>query len=891
MSPKPCTRLLGVFAAALLSAANLGCGGASATPPPPLPVSLSLDNTSAMVEESAAQPFTATVVNDANAAGVKWTVSCSANVCGTVTPGATASGVATTYTAPGPPASDLTVTLKATSVADPTKSTSATITVPALSVSLSTTSSTVQVAAMFAINGTVNNDPTGGNLNWSLLENGAACSPGCGTLAPASGTSTTYTAPTTPPNSNMTVTVTGTSATDTTKSASATLLVPSVGITVAPSSPTVLATQNTGLTATLVNDKSNAGVNWTVSCPTAPCGDVSKSMTLSGIATNYTATVPPNDVQVTVTATSIANSNAVATALVNVPAIVVSVVQPASGIIPINGKPSFTATVSNDFTNELNWTVTQNGTDCSPACGTMNPGSTLSQGSSVLNGPATLPANPSVSVNAVSKTDPTKFNSAAITLTNGTVQLIPAELNFSCKLNSTLNPCPPPAQSVALTNTGAAALPITSIATTGPFSVTHNCGSSVAVAGTCSISVTFTSKLVGTHSGTLVLTDGSSDSPQQVSLQGRVFQFRPAVQAKADLAVTNSAAVPVPTGNNVVGTRVLQLVDASRQDPYVANGGARQLAIRVWYPVSSHSNELCKPSEYTSPKVWTYFAQLVGVAPFPVTTNSCLGAPLAEGAHPVVLLTPGYTGTSSDYTFLTEELASRGYVVMAVNHTYEATAVEFPDGRLVKSHVGSHLGGPLPRDHGSLASALEAREKDLKFVLGEIALLNSRRGSPFEGRLDLTKVAVAGHSLGGLTALLAGIEDPRIKAMILMDSVLPDVLPGRTSKPVLMLAADRTQWATNECELWKDLNGPRMAVSLQGTEHVALSDWIWLTKDAVKTGSMGPQKTMSALRDYIGSFLDANLRGEPANALLTGPSATYPDAKVFTHDQGLCGMR
>jgi hypothetical protein len=43
--------------------------------------------------------------------------------------------------------------------------------------------------------------------------------------------------------------------------------------------------------------------------------------------------------------------------------------------------------------------------------------------------------------------------------------------------------------------------------------------------------------------------------------------------------------------------------------------------------------------------------------------------------------------------------------------------------------------------------------------------------------------------------------------------------------------------------------GPRLAVSLQGTEHVALSDWIWLAKDAVQTGPMGPQKTMSAVRD------------------------------------------
>jgi hypothetical protein len=46
---------------------------------------------------------------------------------------------------------------------------------------------------------------------------------------------------------------------------------------------------------------------------------------------------------------------------------------------------------------------------------------------------------------------------------------------------------------------------------------------------------------------------------------------------------------------------------------------------------------------------------------------------------------------------------------------------------------------------------------------------NARSGSPLAGRLDLTKVAVAGHSCGGLEALLAG-ADPRVKAVVSLDS-------------------------------------------------------------------------------------------------------------------------
>jgi len=839
------------------------------------------------------------------------------------------------------------------------------------------------------INGTVNNDPSGGNMNWTLLRNGSACSPACGTIDTASGTATTYTAPAAPPASDMTVTVTGTSATDTSKSASATLLVPSVGITVAPATQTVLGTKSTGLTATLVNDPSNAGVTWTVSCSPTPCGDVSQPQTLSGIATTYTAPGPPaSDLQVTVTAMSVTNHNAMASAVVTVPAIVidvepqtdpkviatttqkltftvtndptnggvtwtvqcsatdcgsvspstssgttgsvtytapplsvndlavsvtatsatnpansgtaavtvpailVSAVSPPSGIIPIGGTPQFTATVSYDPTGQgMKWTLTQNGADCTPGCGTITTPSPTS-GTATFHGPAAMPANPSVSVNAVSITDQTKTSSASITLTNGKVQLIPADLSFSCKLGGRFNTCPPPSQNVTLTNTGALALSVTSISATGPFLQTNNCGSNLQPAGMCTIAVTFHPSIVGTFNSALKFADDSSDSPQQVMLVGvaRPPKLGNETMARAELATTNSAAVPPPTGNSVVGTRVVNLIDSGRQDPYAADGSRRELAIRLWYPVSSHSNQTCKSAEYTSPRILKYFGQLLGVAPFPVATNSCQEAEVAEGVHPVVLFTPGYTATSSDYTFLMEDLASRGYVVGVIDHTYEATAVEFPGGRIVRSRVGSHLGGTLLRDRNSLEFALDVRQKDLTFALEELARLNSQRGSPFAGKLDLAAIALAGHSLGGLTALVSGVSDPHIKAIILMDPMLPDVLPGRTSKPVLILTADRKQWAANECGLWSNLQGPRLTIILQGTEHVALSDWIWLTKDAVQTGPMGPQKTMSAIRDYVAGFLDTNLRGEPGNPLLGGPSIEYPDALIGAPQQRLlCG--
>jgi subtilase family protein/centrosomal CEP192-like protein len=79
---------------------------------------------------------------------------------------------------------------------------------------------------------------------------------------------------------------------------------------------------------------------------------------------------------------------------------------------------------------------------------------------------------------------------------------------------------PSAAQPVTLTNSGGAALSISSIATAGDFSQANNCGSSVAAGANCTISVTFTPTQTGVRSGSLTITDSASTSPQVVALSG-----------------------------------------------------------------------------------------------------------------------------------------------------------------------------------------------------------------------------------------------------------------------------------------------------------------------------------------------------------------------------------
>jgi len=525
-------------------------------------------------------------------------------------------------------------------------------------------------------------------------------------------------------------------------------------------------------------------------------------------------------------------------------------------------------------------------------------GSSIAPGTSCTINVTFNPAQIGARTANLSVTDNAPGSPQTVRLTGvGTVvQVNPASLSFGAVPVGTSNTA-----STTLTNTGSTALSITGIviagADTDEFGQTNTCGTGLGAGKSCAITVTFAPKEKGNDSAQVSVSDNGGSSPQQVSLSGagcvweivnshRKCLTTASAAVQATLAKSRSATVPSVTGANRVGTRIIDLVDSSRIDPLATNGLNRELLGRFWYPASAEQG--CKLADYTSSGVWNYFAALTGLPLPAVTTNSCMDAAIADGEHPVIVFTHGYTGTFTDYTFLFEDLASRGYVVFSIDHTYEATAVEFPDERLVKSRVGSHLTNSWQTDEQTVSSALSVRLDDLKFVVDELERLNTSTGTAFAGRLDLTRLALAGHSLGGLATWLGVQRDARFKAAVMLDPYLPDIPVGSTETPIMLLTMGREQRNENECQLWSDLRGPRVAVNLRGAEHVTPSDLVWLAKGAIKTSPTGPEKTIEALRDYIAAFLDKNVRGRPLDPLLTGPSSIFPDAEITTQTQLLC---
>ena len=96
------------------------------------------------------------------------------------------------------------------------------------------------------------------------------------------------------------------------------------------------------------------------------------------------------------------------------------------------------------------------------------------------------------------------------------VSLSPASLTFASQTVGTTSA----AQTVTLTNTGTAALTLSSIAASGNYAQTNTCGTSLAANASCTISVTFMPTASGSLTGAITLTDNAASSPQAVALSG-----------------------------------------------------------------------------------------------------------------------------------------------------------------------------------------------------------------------------------------------------------------------------------------------------------------------------------------------------------------------------------
>lgn len=321
------------------------------------------------------------------------------------------------------------------------------------------------------------------------------------------------------------------------------------------------------------------------------------------------------------------------------------------------------------------------------------------------------------------------------------------------------------------------------------------------------------------------------------------------------------AEVPAPTGEHLVG----------RTDTTVA-AGDRELPVSVWYPAAAPAI----PAHYVPASSRVAAAQLATAAALwlhePAAAPAMLGGTVAAGqdapvetevgAMPVVVYSPGLGTPRWLASGLASDLASRGYIVIGVDHPGETPAVEL-HGKVV-------VGAPPAYDDAEyMRRALDIRVADVRLVLDELAML------PVVGpHVDLDRIAVAGHSYGGLTAVATMRADHRVRAGVVLDG--PAGWTGNTAverdgvdRPVLMLGSGDMLHAS-----WIRFASASRAFTLgtiRGAGHYAATDLPALAPSSVLCGTLAADRASAITRSVVGGFLDQRLRRASA------PAPSWPE--------------
>jgi dienelactone hydrolase len=349
--------------------------------------------------------------------------------------------------------------------------------------------------------------------------------------------------------------------------------------------------------------------------------------------------------------------------------------------------------------------------------------------------------------------------------------------------------------------------------------------------------------------------------------------------------------LPEPTGPRPVGTTSLHLTDLSRPDPWAAGVSARELMVSLWYPAAPAGGRTARYMTPAESQLQLTSRGITGVPPdalSAVRTNAVTDATPAgrQRALPLVVLSPGFTNSRSTLTALAEDLASHGYVVAGIDHTYESFATAFPDGRVATCLARQ----ARQRGTGSQEKVAAGRAADVSFVLGE--LTGAHRAWPGTGLIDPSRIAMAGHSAGGAAAIAAMLADSRIRAGIDMDGATAAAIPDEgLSRPFLFLGKQSnytpgsggavTTWERD----WKHLTGWKRWLLVAGAIHASFTDLALLAEQiGIDIGAALPgSRSLDITRAYVRAFFDQHLRARP-QALLDQPSPRYPEVTFCSPD-------
>ena len=395
----------------------------------------------------------------------------------------------------------------------------------------------------------------------------------------------------------------------------------------------------------------------------------------------------------------------------------------------------------------------------------------------------------------------------------------------------------------------------------------------------------------------------------------------PALYAQATFVL------PAPTGPHAVGTTSWHVIDSSRAETFTSSPARREVRVTGWYPAATSTHRAGARAPYLRETLTEAraFASAIGSPGVfdnlaSVETHSIVDDAIATGATrlPVLVFSHGYTGLTSAYTSLLEDLASHGYIVLSIAHTYEVVATTLANGVVVTmlDSAGAmrqgikdvlnewsdedstmarstrttsedeklrilrgYLGG-IPKT----VDAIDRWVKDTKLVLDDLPTRHAlRTAGRLARRANMTRIGVFGHSMGGVVAGQFCVEDSRCRAGLNLDGIPQSgtMIDAKVKRPFLMVYSQRPGRLGASDPIYRRGASPYYRVDVDGARHADFSDmnfWGGPLKKFGIVGDIAPERAAEVTRLVVREYFDQELRGK-ASPWLAG-KIKLPDARA-----------
>ncbi|MCF7929912.1 MAG: dienelactone hydrolase family protein [Acholeplasmataceae bacterium] len=341
--------------------------------------------------------------------------------------------------------------------------------------------------------------------------------------------------------------------------------------------------------------------------------------------------------------------------------------------------------------------------------------------------------------------------------------------------------------------------------------------------------------------------------------------------------------IPSPTGDYLIGTESFVIEDQNRYELYSDQSNEfRKIKIQIWYPAQMVEGYQRAPWLEDGQVVARALSKDTGLPFFVldhaanIMSNAYHMAPISLdlNEYPVIVISHGWRGFRNLHTDMAEELASLGYIVIGIDHTYGSVATVFSDEDIAYLNLDALPPRETTPDFIDYANQLvNTYALDISTTLDYLEELNDVSStSRFSGKFDLTEIGLLGHSTGGGADVAIAIDDDRIDALIGLDAWVEPIddeeINQGLSIPSLFLRSGSWETGLNNTNLYALIESstyPSEFYQIDGTTHYDFAMvymYSPLTRYIGFTGSVESRYLNTILKSMISDFFNENLRND-----------------------------